>query len=125
MARYTGHSRSILSPTPGISRCFCLLSMLLQRLEPTQHRLTTTMSDTLEVIVAHKTEEADGICTFELVSATGDALPSFTAGAHIDVNVGDGLCRQYSLCNSQAESHRYLIGVLKEPVSRGGSQAMH
>ncbi len=83
------------------------------------------MPETLEVIVAQKAKEAAGICTFELVSATGDILPRFTAGAHIDVNLGNGLCRQYSLCNNPAERHRYLIGVLKEPESRGGSLAMH
>ena len=33
--------------------------------------------------------------------------------------------RQYSLCNDPREGHRYLIGVLRDPASRGGSQAMH
>jgi vanillate O-demethylase ferredoxin subunit len=37
----------------------------------------------------------------------------------------NGLTRQYSLCNDPKESHRYLIGVLRDPASRGGSQAMH
>lgn len=83
------------------------------------------MFETLEVLVARKVEETADICSFELVSATGDVLPRFTAGAHIDVDLGNGLCRQYSLCNNPAERHRYLIGVLKEPMSRGGSQAMH
>ncbi|MGB6104311.1 MAG: PDR/VanB family oxidoreductase [Pusillimonas sp.] len=83
------------------------------------------MTSTLEVIVARKIEEASGICSFELISATGGALPRFTAGAHVDVNLGDGLCRQYSLCNNPLETHRYLIGVLLEPMSRGGSRAMH
>lgn len=31
----------------------------------------------------------------------------------------------YSLCNDPAESHRYLIGVLRDPSTRGGSRAMH
>jgi vanillate monooxygenase ferredoxin subunit len=41
------------------------------------------------------------------------------------VQLPGGLTRQYSLCNDPAESHRYLIGVLRDPASRGGSQAMH
>ncbi len=86
---------------------------------------TVGMSDTFAVKVARKTCEADGICSYELVSADGTPLPPFTAGAHIDVHVGDGIVRQYSLCNAPHETHRYLIGVLREPASRGGSSAMH
>ncbi|WP_119353885.1 PDR/VanB family oxidoreductase [Azohydromonas sediminis] len=79
----------------------------------------------LQVRVARKAVEALDICTFELVAADGGALPPFSAGSHIDVQVPGGLTRQYSLCNAPGESHRYLIGVLKDPASRGGSVAMH
>jgi vanillate O-demethylase ferredoxin subunit len=79
----------------------------------------------LTVRVERRAEEAEGICSYELVSADGAALPAFTAGAHIDVHVAPGLVRQYSLCNPPHETHRYLIGVLRDPASRGGSQAMH
>jgi vanillate O-demethylase ferredoxin subunit len=41
------------------------------------------------------------------------------------VHLAPGLIRQYSLCNSPRERHRYLIAVKKEPQSRGGSLAMH
>jgi vanillate O-demethylase ferredoxin subunit len=68
---------------------------------------------------------AEGICSFELCLANGDLLPAFTAGAHVDVHLPAGVVRQYSLCNAPQERHRYLIGVLKDPSSRGGSQAMH
>jgi vanillate O-demethylase ferredoxin subunit len=82
-------------------------------------------STPLTVRVAHKRTEADGICSLEL-HAQGDApLPAFTAGAHIDVHLPNGLVRQYSLCNDPAETHRYLIAVLRDPASRGGSQAVH
>jgi vanillate O-demethylase ferredoxin subunit len=80
---------------------------------------------TIDVIVAARTREADGIFSYELVRADGGALPAFEAGAHIDVHIGDGLVRQYSLCNPPTETHRYLIGVLRDAASRGGSQAMH
>jgi vanillate O-demethylase ferredoxin subunit len=43
----------------------------------------------------------------------------------VDVQLPGGLSRQYSLCNDPKETHRYLIGVLRDPASRGGSQAMH
>lgn len=79
----------------------------------------------LRVTVASKTPVAEGICAFELVAADGGALPAFGAGAHIDVHLPSGLVRQYSLCNAPGETHRYLIGVLREPASRGGSAALH
>lgn len=82
---------------------------------------TTTYS----VRVARKTVEALDICSFELVSVDRSTLPAFSAGSHIDVHLPNGITRQYSLCNDSAESHRYLIGVLKDPASRGGSKAMH
>jgi vanillate O-demethylase ferredoxin subunit len=81
--------------------------------------------ETYIVRVAAKTVEATDICTFELVSADNTPLPAFSAGSHVDVHVPGGITRQYSLCNDPAESHRYLIGVLKDPATRGGSKAMH
>ena len=79
----------------------------------------------LEVQVVRKTAEALDICTFELADPLGNALPQFGAGSHIDVRVRDGPVRQYSLCNDPKETHRYMIGVLRTPDSRGGSRAMH
>ena len=78
----------------------------------------------LTVIVAAKIAEAEDIAAFELTGPGGE-LPAFSAGAHIDVEVAPGLLRQYSLCNNPRERSRYVIGVLKEPASRGGSTGMH
>jgi vanillate O-demethylase ferredoxin subunit len=80
---------------------------------------------TFEVKVEGKVCEADGICSYELVRTDGQPLPAFTAGAHIDVHLGEHLVRQYSLCNAPGETHRYQIGVLRDVDSRGGSLAMH
>lgn len=82
-------------------------------------------TSTLTVRVARKAVEAQDICTFELVDVQARALPAFSAGSHIDVHLPNGLTRQYSLCNDPAETHRYLIGVLRDAASRGGSAAMH
>ena len=79
----------------------------------------------LTVKVAQKAIEAIDICTFDLVDVAGRPLPPFSAGSHVDVHLPGGLTRQYSLCNDPSESHRYLLGVLKDPASRGGSRAMH
>ena len=83
------------------------------------------MNGMLQVRVARKAGEALDICTFELTALDGGALPAFSAGSHIDVKLPGGITRQYSLFNDTAESHRYIIGVLKDPASRGGSRAMH
>ncbi len=77
----------------------------------------------IEVIVTRKRLEAEGIYSFELAPAEGSMLPALSAGSHIDVHLPNGLVRQYSLCNHPQERHRYLLGVLLDPASRGGSQA--
>ncbi|NIE77470.1 oxidoreductase [Pantoea sp. Ap-967] len=79
----------------------------------------------IEVVVTSRKNEAEGICSYELSCALGNHLPAFTAGAHIDVHLPGGLVRQYSLCNHPHERHRYLIGVLHDPASRGGSRCLH
>ncbi|QPL46096.1 oxidoreductase [Halomonas sp. A40-4] len=82
-----------------------------------------SLSLIVEVKARH--EEALGIATFELADPHGRPLPPFSAGAHIDVQVKEGVIRQYSLCNHSEERDRYLIGVLRDEASRGGSVAMH
>ncbi|HKR46925.1 MAG TPA: PDR/VanB family oxidoreductase [Paraburkholderia sp.] len=79
----------------------------------------------LNVRVARKASEADGISSFELIDDAGKQLPAFSAGSHIDIVLGPGLIRQYSLCNNPAETHRYVVAVLLETPGRGGSAAMH
>lgn len=79
----------------------------------------------IDVVVVTRKTEAHGICSFELAAVDEGPLPAFSAGAHIDVHLGDGLIRQYSLCNHPDERHRYVIGVLLDPASRGGSNTLH
>ena len=79
----------------------------------------------IDVRVEKKLVEADGIVSFELRAAKEAGLPAFTAGAHIDVHLPNGLVRQYSLCNAPGDVDRYVIAVLREPNSRGGSVAAH
>jgi ferredoxin-NADP reductase len=55
----------------------------------------------------------------------GEALPAFEAGAHIDLHLPGGLVRSYSLANDSRERHRYLLGILKDKASRGGSRCVH
>lgn len=71
------------------------------------------------------TWEAPGIHSFELRSPDGASLPAFTAGAHVDLYLGNGMVRSYSLVNAQGETHRYVVGVNRDVASRGGSRYMH
>lgn len=81
--------------------------------------------DLRSVVVVKKTLEANTIFSFELADPEGAELPAFTAGSHIDVTLPTGQMRQYSLLNSEKERNRYVIGVWKDPNSRGASVALH
>lgn len=69
--------------------------------------------------------EADDIISVELRPVTSERLPAFEAGAHIDLHLPNGMVRSYSLFNDCRETHRYVIGVLKDRASRGGSRCVH
>lgn len=79
----------------------------------------------LQVRIAAKTSEAQDIAGFELVDCSGEDLPEFTAGSHVDVFMPNGLVRQYSLRNDPRERHRYRLGVLRDRQGAGGSIFMH
>jgi vanillate O-demethylase ferredoxin subunit len=83
------------------------------------------MSNLLEVVVVKRTDVTSVISVFELAKHDGTRLPPYTAGAHIDVQVADGIVRQYSLLGDPKDRDRYLIAVLRETNSRGGSKGMH
>src|SRR5258707_13834214 len=76
---------------------------------------------TLDLLIARREEQVPGIVVLDLVDPDGGALPSFEAGAHVDVQVSPGVIRQYSLCGSPADKNIYRLGVLLDPISRGGS----
>ena len=85
-------------------------------------------SPMLDVVVVGRREEAEGIASLELRPMPGEWLPSFTAGAHIEVHVPTDqgvLHRHYSLANDPSERHRYVIAVGRDPASRGASRWIH
>ena len=84
-----------------------------------------TESSKLEVLVKKVACEAQGIGVWEFEAISGEDLPPFTAGAHIDLHLPNGLVRSYSLCNSQDEHHRYVVAINKDAHGRGGSKLIH
>lgn len=69
--------------------------------------------------------EAQDIISVDLRPIPGETLPTFEAGAHVDLQLPGGMVRSYSLANDNHERHRYLLGILKDKASRGGSRAVH
>src|SRR4051812_22290487 len=82
-------------------------------------------TETLPTRLHSITWAAQDICLFELRPLSGGSLPAYTAGAHIDVLLPNGLVRSYSLVNPPSDGQRYVIAVGLDPASRGGSRYMH
>jgi len=68
---------------------------------------------------------ADGVVTLTLADQAGADLPEWSAGAHIDLLLTPSLVRQYSLCGSTSKRSEWMVAVLLDPDSRGGSQFIH
>ena len=79
----------------------------------------------MNVIISSIHDSGGGIRVFELRAPAGQSLPAYQAGAHIDVTLGNGLVRQYSLCCIQPGPDNYRIAVKLDPQSRGGSSWLH
>jgi ferredoxin-NADP reductase len=76
-----------------------------------------------DLLVERKDSAAAGVVSLTLTEPSGGQLPAWTPGAHIDVILpGIAATRQYSLCGSPRDRHRWRIGVLNDPGSRGGSR---
>lgn len=76
-----------------------------------------------KVRVVEVRAEADGILGLILQDAQGRALPKWSAGAHIELCVGD-YDRKYSLCGTPGDD-RFHIAILREDAGRGGSRFIH
>lgn len=79
----------------------------------------------LAVRVLEKREAAIDVLSFVLVAADGGSLPSWSAGAHIDITLPNGAVRQYSLCKADPALGAYELAILRDPDGRGGSECAH
>ena len=79
----------------------------------------------LGLVVTSRAAVADGVITLDLRDPGGATLPGWSPGAHIDLLLGCGLTRQFSLCGDPADPARWRIAVLREPGGRGGSAYVH
>lgn len=84
-----------------------------------------TQHNTVPAFVHTLRHEAEGIIGVEL-RPQGDAVfKPFTPGAHIDLHLGNGLVRSYSLLNAPEERGRYRVAIQLDRNSRGGSAYVH
>lgn len=82
-------------------------------------------ANTLNLQVTQKQHEADEVVSLRLRCADAAALPAWSPGAHIEVELGpERLRRHYSLCGDPDEKE-WRIAVLREPLGRGGSAHVH
>lgn len=91
------------------------------------NRLSINMSTpTLQALVYSIRHEANSIISVEFRPATSDvSFPAFEAGSHIDLHLGNGLTRSYSLVNPVTDQQRYVVGVFNDQKGRGGSRYVH
>ncbi len=74
-------------------------------------------------VTAIERQTAD-IVTFTLAALDRGELPSFTPGAHLQVQTPSGVARKYSINNAATRSNHYDISVKREAHGNGGSRSM-
>ena len=104
----------------------------LPEIEPTITKLPAQLSEfpestnanrqfNLRVSVIDKVNISKDIIKLKFKGIRGQ-LPTFHAGAHIDLQLQNGLVRQYSLTNGPGETDHYCIAVKIEKKGDGGSK---
>ncbi|MEP3350817.1 MAG: PDR/VanB family oxidoreductase [Marinomonas sp.] len=85
-----------------------------------------TLNNAIKIIVTQKAALTPEVTLFRLEPIEPKALPAFTAGANVEIEISSAITRAYSLCNAPEDSPAYYeIAVKLEAESRGGSLAMH
>jgi ferredoxin-NADP reductase len=82
-------------------------------------------TDWITAVVDNVELVADEVVVLTLRPTGAGELPEWAPGAHIDVHLGPGRIRQYSLCGEPEDRSRWRIAVLREPRGRGGSARAH
>jgi tetrachlorobenzoquinone reductase len=69
--------------------------------------------------------EVEGVVSVELGALDNAVLPAVDAGAHIDLHLANGLTKSYSLVTPRCSPTRYVVAVLLDRASKGGSRYVH
>ncbi len=80
---------------------------------------------TQTAVVTKRELVAPDVVALTLADPDGGLLPSWTPGAHIDVQLPSGRRRQYSLCGPPGRRTDYRIAIRRIADGGGGSIEMH
>jgi tetrachlorobenzoquinone reductase len=86
---------------------------------------TPSASTSGRLRVRSMTRQTPQVHSVVLESLDGRPLPPVRPGAHLDLRLGAGLSRSYSIVGHAGAPSRYEIAVAKDPNSRGGSRYVH
>ncbi|HJP69477.1 MAG TPA: PepSY domain-containing protein [Sphingomicrobium sp.] len=125
LALHSGLVGGILYQLVLMLACFAVPVQAYSGVVPYLRRKLGQRPARLKLRLVARHDESSNVTAFEFVDASGDHLPAFSAGSHIDLYLPGGITRQYSLCNDPRETHRYMIAVLLEANSRGGCVYLH
>jgi ferredoxin-NADP reductase len=67
----------------------------------------------------------ESVAHFRLESSSGSRLRPWSPGAHVEIELGSGAVRHYSLCGDPADPYGYEIAVRRDADGRGGSVELH
>lgn len=95
-----------------------------QPVERDEFVATPPRAETHTVVVTGRRALTEDVVELVLTADDGTALPTWEAGAHIDLELPDGALRQYSLCG-RPNDRELRIAVLRETTGRGGSRQVH
>ena len=79
----------------------------------------TAQLATTQLLVRQMRWESQDVLSIRLENPDGAELPEWAAGAHVDLDLGWGVVRQYSLCSDPADRGGYEVAVLREPSGQG------
>lgn len=77
------------------------------------------------LVITRRTDAAERVIMLGLEPADAAPLPAWAPGAHVELELGSGRRRHYSLCGDPRDRTAYRIAVLRQRDGRGGSSELH
>ncbi len=118
-----------LVPSSEPAHSMRLASLRPSGVESVQKRTTqlTVTQREYEAVVRVESKEpvAEGVVALTLREVTGQAMPAWEPGAHVDLILDGVATRQYSLCGALGDQQTYRLGILRDPDGSGGSLHVH